>query len=203
MNEEQLVGRARSGDIEAFEALVAEYDGRIYNMAYRMLGNPEDARDVTQDAFLKAYSSIGGFRGDASFSTWLYRIAKNVCLDVLRRRSRRTVFSLDDPMETEEGELDRQLAGELPDPEDALLDSEVRDAVKDAILRLPPHHRSIIVLRDIEDLSYEEIAEILEIGLGTVKSRLYRARSALSANLASLELFHHRGVGPGERREGQ
>ncbi|MFO7942461.1 MAG: sigma-70 family RNA polymerase sigma factor [Bacillota bacterium] len=201
MDEERLVDLARSGDVSAFESLVEEYDGRIYNMAFRMLGNPEDARDVTQETFLKAYSSLSRFRGDSSFSTWVYRIAKNACLDFLRRRSRGTVFSLDQPLDTEEGELERQVPGDLPDPEEVALDSEVRRAVSEAIANLPPHHRSIIVLRDIEDLSYEEIAEVLEVELGTVKSRLYRARTSLSRVLGSSELFRDRGVGPGERRD--
>ncbi len=201
MNEEQIIDMARAGDVTAFESLVEEYDGRIYNMAFRMLGNVEDARDVAQETFLKAYTSLDRFRGDASFSTWLYRIAKNACLDILRRRGRRTIYSLDDPVETDEGEVDRQLAGHLPDPEGVALDTEVREAVEAAIAGLAPHHRTIIVLRDIEELTYEEIAEVLEMELGTVKSRLYRARCALSRSLGELELFDDRGVGPGERRE--
>ncbi len=201
LDEDRLVALARSGEVPAFEALVAEYEGRIYNMSYRMLGNAEDARDAAQDTFLKAYSSLDRFRGDSSFSTWLYRIAKNACLDMLRKRGRGTVYSLDEPLGTEDGEMERQLPGDLPDPEDAALDSEIREAVADAIAGLPPHHRAIIVLRDIEELTYEEIAEVLEVELGTVKSRLYRARAALSRSLAALELFRDRGVGPGERRE--
>ncbi|MFP4200414.1 MAG: RNA polymerase sigma factor [Clostridia bacterium] len=201
-DEERLVNLARSGDVSAFETLVEEYDGRIYNMSFRMLGNSEDARDITQETFLKAYSSLPRFRGDSTFSTWVYRIAKNACLDFLRRRSRGMAFSLDEPLNTEEGELERQIPGDLPDPEEVALDSEVRRAVADAIANLPPHHRSIIVLRDIEDLRYEEIAEVLEVELGTVKSRLYRARAALSKVLGSSELFRDRGVESDERREG-
>lgn len=197
-----MVALAQEGEIAAFESLVEEYEKRIYNLAYRMLGNTEDARDAAQETFLKAYAALANFRGDSSFSTWLYRIAKNACLDVLRARGRVHTFSLDDPLHTEDGEIDRQVEGDLPAPEEVLLAREAESVINDALGQLNEHHRSVVVLRDIEGFSYEEIAEILDVRLGTVKSRLYRARVALHSQLADTELFRERSVQHSEGGEG-
>jgi len=202
VDEQQLVTLAQEGEIAAFESLVQEYENRIYNLAYRMLGNTEDARDAAQETFLKAYAALERFRGDSSFSTWLYRIAKNACLDVLRARGRARTFSLDDPLHTEDGEIDRQIEGDLPAPEEVLLSREAESVIHDALGQLSEHHRSVVVLRDLEGFSYEEIAEILDVRLGTVKSRLYRARAALHSHLVDTELFRERSVQHSEGGEG-
>ena len=201
MDEQQCIRLAQRGEVAAFESLVKAYEGPIYNLAYRMLGNAEDAMDATQDTFLKAYSALPRFRGDASFSTWLYRIAKNVCLDRLRHRKRHPTVSLDDPMPTDDGEISRQVSSSNPDPEDLALSGEIQDILDRALGELPSHHRAVIVLRDLQGFSYEEIADVLEIELGTVKSRLYRARTALHDRLAPMELFSDRDVNRSERRE--
>lgn len=201
MDEQRLVAMAQRGEIAAFESLIEAYEARIYNLAYRMLGNPEDARDAAQETFLKAYSALRRFRGDSSFSTWIYRIARNSCLDAIRTRKRSRTYSLDDPVDTGDGEVTRQIEGDLPSPDEVILTRERQTVINDALAELPDHHRSVLVLRDIEGFSYEEIAEVLEVKLGTVKSRLYRARSALHERLEQMELFRDRSVWQSEGRE--
>ncbi len=202
LTDAELVRLSTNGNEEAFEKLLDKYEGKIFNLAYRMLGNVEDAEDATQDAFMKAYSSLSGFRGDSSFSTWLYRIAKNVCLDEIRRRQRNPVHSLDKPIKTDEGDqLERQIEDDSPTPEDTIVTNEQQVVIEKAMQKLPAHHRTVIIFRDIEGFSYSQIAEILDVKLGTVKSRLYRARNNLKVVLEEMELFQHRGVNQPERRE--
>lgn len=201
MDEKRLVALAQKGEIAAFETLIEAYETRIYNLAYRMLGDAEDARDVAQETFLKAYSALGRFRGDASFSTWIYRIGRNCSLDAIRARTRSRTYSLDAPVDTGDGEVTRQVKGDLPDPDEVVLTQERQDVINSALAELPDHHRAVVVLRDIEGFSYEEIAEILEVRLGTVKSRLYRARTALHDRLEQMELFRDHVVRQSEGRE--
>ncbi len=198
VDEQRMLSLAREGEVAAFEALIEGYEDKIYSLAFRMLGNSEDARDAAQETLLKAYSGLQRFRGDASFSTWIYRIAKNVCLDILRRRSKQRTYSLDEPMELGDGEVSRQFAGDMPAPEDVVMHGEVRDSINSALAEISEHHRVVIILRDIEGFTYEEIANILEIELGTVKSRLYRARASLHEILSEMELFRDRAVGQSE-----
>ena len=200
LQERRLITLSQQGEVAAFEELVEEYQGRIYNLAFRMLGNSEDALDVCQESFLKAYKALPRFRGDSSFSTWLYRIAQNVCLDALRRRNRQITFSLDEDLETEDGMMPRQFSGDLPDPEETVVHRELQHVVDQALSALSEDHRQIIVLRDFDGCSYEEIADILDIELGTVKSRLYRARSALHRLLEPMELFREFRVNRDEGR---
>lgn len=180
--EQAVVRRVLNGDVNAFEALVTAYEKNVYNLALRMTGNPEDAADMTQEAFLKAYNSLESFRGDSKFSVWLYRIVSNVCLDFLRRRSRRGTVSLS--AEGDDGE-DVQL--DIPDEEqspEALLERRMtREAVRRGLDALPPDSRQILLLREIQGLRYEEIAAALDIEVGTVKSRIFRARKRLCAFL--------------------
>jgi RNA polymerase sigma-70 factor (ECF subfamily) len=171
----ELLARSKVGDVAAFTLLVRRYEERVYNLAYRMTGNPSDAADVAQEAFMAAFEGLGRFRGDAAFYTWLYRIAVNKALMHRRTRDMRPEFaaSADDA-----SPLDA--AGDPADgPEDRALSNERSAAVQDAIARLPEDYRAIIVLRDIEGFEYEEIADILTIALGTVKSRLHRGRLLL------------------------
>ena len=180
--EAQIVRRVLQGDVNAFERLVTEYEKAVYAIAQRMTGNPEDAADMTQETFIKAYNSLQSFRGDSKFSVWLYRIASNVCLDFLRSRSRKPTVSLSvEDDEGEEGQLD--IADESQSPELLMERGLTRDAVRRGLDTLPPDYRQILLLREIQGLSYDEIASALEIEVGTVKSRIFRARKRLCAFL--------------------
>ena len=176
--EAQIVRRVLAGDVNAFGTLVTEYEKGVYAIAQRMTGNPEDAADMTQETFIKAYNSLQSFRGDSKFSVWLYRIASNVCLDFLRSRSRKPAVSLSvEDDEGEETELD--IADESQSPELLLERGLTRDAVRRGLQALPPDYKQILLLREIQGLSYEEIADVLQIEVGTVKSRIFRARKRL------------------------
>ena len=176
--EAAIVRKVLGGDANAFETLVLEYEKNVYNIALCMTGNSEDAADMTQEAFIKAYNSLQSFRGDSKFSVWLYRIVSNVCLDFLRSKNRRPTVSLS--VEDDDGE-DAQLdvADESQSPE-LLLDRKLtRDSVRRGLDSLPPDYRQILLLREIQGLSYDEIAQALSLEVGTVKSRIFRARKRL------------------------
>ena len=200
--DEQLVKTCQNGHWEAFESLVARYERKIYNLAFRLSGNAEDANDLAQETFVRLYRSIHTFRGQSAFSTWLYRIATNVCLDELRRRQRHPTISLDAPMETEEGQMEREVVDLTQLPEFVYESKELRQVIQGLVAELSEDHRTVLVLRDFENLSYEEIAEILGCQLGTVKSRLNRARAALKDKiLLQRELFDSLVHQRSERRE--
>lgn len=193
--EAELIARARAGDGDAFAELVRPFEGKVYNLALRMCGNREDAFDLAQESFLKVYRSLGRFRGTATFSTWLYRIVCNTCLDQLRRQRRAGIAaSLDEPVEAEDGIVHREVADRTFEPEEAVLRTEVRREVIAAVRLLPAHHRLAIILRELEGLTYEEIAARTGTSLGTVKSRISRARSAVKDHLAARELLPAAGV---------
>ena len=175
----ECIRRCQQGDPQAFEEIVKLYEKRIYNLSFRMMGNHEDANDLAQEAFIRVYHSIEQFRGDARFSTWLYRIATNVCLDELRKRSRRQTESLDEPVPTADGEVLREIPDWANNPEEELDRSEIQNMVQRGIQALPDEQRTALILRDLQGHTYEEIAEILDISLGTVKSRINRGRMAL------------------------
>ncbi|MCL6581899.1 MAG: sigma-70 family RNA polymerase sigma factor [Firmicutes bacterium] len=191
----ELVARAAAGDGDAFGELVRPLEDKVYALAYRMCGDREDAYDLAQEALLKAYRALPRFGGRSSFATWLYRIVANTCLDRLRALRRAgPVVSLDNPLPTRSGELHREAADPTYDPERLTLAAEAEAEVQRALGRLSPDHRLVILLRDYEDRSYEEIAEIMGCSLGTVKSRLNRARAALRARLVQGELPSRPGV---------
>ena len=176
--EAAIVRKVLDGDVNAFETLVLEYEKNVYNISLRMTGNSEDAADMTQEAFIKAYNSLQSFRGDSKFSVWLYRIVSNVCLDFLRSRNRRPTVSLS--VEDDDGE-DTQLdvADDSQSPE-LLLDRKLtRESVRRGLDSLPPDYRQILLLREIQGLSYDEISQALGLEVGTVKSRIFRARKRL------------------------
>lgn len=181
--EREIIESVRSGETEAFGALVAEHQNRVFSLALRMVGNEEDARDLAQEAFIRAYTSLAGFRGDSKFSVWLYRLTSNICIDFLRSRARRQAVSLTyDDDEAEGGEM------EIPDerfsPEAGLERSELREAVRRGLDTLSPEFRDILLLREIDGLSYAEIGEALQLEEGTVKSRIFRARKKLTEFLS-------------------
>lgn len=180
--EAAVIRRVNEGDVNAFEELVAAYEKNVYNLALRMTGNAQDAEDMAQEAFIKAYNSLPSFRGDSKFSVWLYRIVSNVCLDFLRRQNRRPTSSLS--VEDEDGEETQlDVPDESQSPELLLERSLTRDAVQRGLLALSGEQRQILLLREIQGLSYEEIAQALELETGTVKSRIFRARKRLCAFL--------------------
>lgn len=181
--EAQVIERILKGDINAYEQLVTQYEKSVYNLALRMTDNPEDAADMAQEAFIKAYNNLSSFRGDSKFSVWLYRIVSNVCLDFLRKQSRRPSVSLS--VEDDDGE-DVQL--DVPDesmsPESQLERKLTRESVRRGLAQLPEDYRQILLLRELQGLSYDEISQVLNIGVGTVKSRIFRAREKLCAFLS-------------------
>ncbi len=186
--EMDLVRRARQGETRAFDRLVQEHYVLVYNTAYRMLGNPDQAEDATLEAFARAYRSLDRFRGDSSFSTWLYRIVTNVCLDYLRSPAQQAV-SLDEGR-GEDGDLTWEVPDESQNPASAALQHRRQHLVHQALQRLSSEHRAVLVLYDLNGFSYEEVGSILGVPVGTVKSRLNRARHALREELApELELF--------------
>ncbi len=183
-----LVQRAAAGDHDAFRELVEEYQKRVLGVVTGMLHDREAALEVTQETFIKAYRSLGGFKGDASFYTWIYRIAVNLAIDHRRREWRRPMGDSVRPGPGDgapaESILDR-LRDEHPsaDPFQATKDAELRERVRQAVDELTPDHRAVILLREVEGLSYEEISQVMQCSKGTVMSRLHYARQKLQAQL--------------------
>ena len=174
--EARALEAAQRGDVVAFNQLVLQYQGVVYNVALRTLGNAEDAADVSQEAFISAFRAIRDFRG-GSFKSWLLRITVNGCYDLLRRRQRRPTSSLDELTDESDGDVgppDRALG-----PEAAALGAETAHVIEEALATLPEDQRALVVLCDVQGLSYEEAAEVTDVALGTVKSRLSRARARL------------------------
>lgn len=174
MDDNKLAKRAASGDSAAFERLVKTYESRVYTMAYRMTGNHEDASDLTQDAFIRVWRSLDSFKGEAKFSTWLYRVVSNLCADYGRKRARTYELPLD-----EEGEHEITLPDVRYEPDRMLENKEVGASITQAVDTLSPEHREIFIMREIYDMTYAAIADALGIEEGTVKSRLFRARENL------------------------
>lgn len=181
-DESQLVAQARTGDAGAFTELVNRYERKIFRLASNITGNREDAEDVMQEAFLKAFANLERFQGDSRFYTWLVRIAVNEGLMKLRKR-RGNVVSLDQELETEEDSMPREVADWGPSPEQRYAQGEMNRILSTAIDSLEPGFRLVFVLRDIEELSTEDVAGILELSIPAVKSRLLRARLQLREKL--------------------
>jgi RNA polymerase sigma factor (sigma-70 family) len=180
--EREIIRRVKGGDVDAFEALVLANQKQVYTLAFKMLGNEQDANDVSQEAFLKAYRALDSFREDSKFSVWLYRLTSNLCIDFLRSRSRRQAISLSVlDADGEEKELD--IPDEHFSPQELLERSEIRQAVRDGLAKLPEDYRQILLLREIDGLSYAEIGQALSLEEGTVKSRIFRARKKLCSIL--------------------
>ena len=171
----ELARRSQAGDTEAFGELVTKYRAKIFTMVYGMVRNENDAWDLAQEGFLKAWRSIHQFQGRSSFYTWLYSLTVNLAIDSLRRKGRRV-----------EVELDDAIPSSLPSPRANYQRTEIREHINAALAQLSPEHRAVIVLKEIEDLQYQEIAEILNLSIGTVMSRLFYGRKKLQSILRPL-----------------
>src|SRR5437763_6307028 len=192
-----LVRAAKAGDISAFEQLVHRYDRNVFRIAQHITQNREDAEDVVQDAFLKAYENLKNFQEQSKFYTWLVRIAVNEALMRLRRRRPERMVSLDEEVKTEEDSMPREVADWSPNPEQLYNQAELRDILSRTIQGLPPGFRTVFVLRDVEGLSTEETAEALDLSIPAVKSRLLRARLQLRERLN--RFFQKRESGDGTK----
>lgn len=193
--EKLLVAKSKKGNLDAFEELISAYERKAYNIAYRMMGNEEDAKDMAQEAFIKIYKSIQNFREESSFSTWLYRIVTNVCLDELRKRKKDKLVPLELSIETEKGTAIVELSAERETPEDIYERVEKRHLIQNTISSLGEDYKTVIILRDIQGFGYEEIATMLNCSLGTIKSRINRARNLLKEKLRyQLELYEKKSV---------
>src|SRR6202166_4536871 len=196
-DEMALVGRAKAGDVGAFEELVRRYDRNVFRIAQHITQNREDAEDVVQDAFLKAYGNLAKFQEQSKFYTWLVRIAVNEALMKLRRRKPERTVSLDEEVKTEDDSLPREVADWSPNPEQMYNQAELRDILTRTIQGLPEGFRTVFVLRDKEGLSTEETAEALGLSIPAVKSRLLRARLQLRERLN--RYFRKKASGDGDQ----
>lgn len=185
IDDQSLIQRARRGDLEAFNSLVLQYQDSVYHVAYRIMGDPQSASDVVQEAFITAFRRLDTFRG-GSFKAWLMRIATNQCYDELRRIKRRPATSVEDL-----GDPERDDAPDLPDqsdlPEQVAQQRELQRAIAQCIQSLGPDQRAVIVMSDIEEMNYQEIADAVGANLGTIKSRLSRARAAVRDCLQAVQ----------------
>ncbi len=177
-----VIASALAGDQDAYAQILARYRGPLFHMLLKMVHNKEEAEDLTQEAFMKAFRALASFNEEYAFSTWLYKIAANNCIDYLRKKRLQT-FSYNKPIASKEGELQREYADETVATDKPMLDSEKTRMINLAIDDLPPKYKTAIELRHKEELSYEDIAQKLNIPLGTVKARIFRAREMLKRKL--------------------
>ena len=185
-----LIDRCKRGDLSAFDELVRLYEKQVYNFAYRMTGNYDDANDIAAEAFIKVFQAVGTFRGESSFSTWLFRIVTNLFLDHRKRSKSYVNVPLDEYIELEESSVARQIEDPAPGPSELLESAERSEIVMKAICELPEYQRMMVLLFHTMGQTYEEIAESLGLPIGTVKSRLNRARLSLKEKLEPMrELF--------------
>lgn len=178
MQDELLIRRAQRGDAGAFEQLLLEHQKNVYNLCYRMAGNPDDAMDLSQETFLRAWRCLDQYQFASAFSTWLYRLCSNICIDFLRRRRRQQTVPL--TFEDADGEEQTYAVPDAqPLPEEQVELKLTRETLAAAMAQLLPEHRAVLQLRVVNEMSYEQIADVLDIQIGTVKSRLSRARNQL------------------------
>jgi len=196
-DEQDLVAKAKQGDTASFSVLLRRYEGKIFRLAMNITQNREDAEDVVQEAFLKAYGNLAQFQEQSKFYTWLVRIAVNEALMKLRRRKPERTVSLDEDIKTEDDSLPREIADWSPNPEQQYNQAELREILSKTIQGLPPGFRTVFVLRDVEGLSTEETAAALELSVPAVKSRLLRARLQLRERLG--RFFQKRESGDGDQ----
>ncbi|MCP4723646.1 MAG: sigma-70 family RNA polymerase sigma factor [bacterium] len=177
-----IVKRALDGEQDAYNTLLKKYRGAIYSLVYKMVKNREEAEDLVQETFIKAFSALATFNAQYAFSTWLFKIASNNCIDYLRKKRLQTM-SIDKPTEAKDGPITRELPDPIVNPEAELIDTERKSIIEVAIDSLPAKYRIAILMRHKEEKSYEEIAEALNVPLGTVKARIFRAREKLKKHL--------------------
>jgi len=182
----ELVKQAQKNDLGAFEELVRIYKDRIYGLCYQLTNNQADAQDLAQEVFIRAYTGLASFRNEADFGTWLHRIAVNQWINFKRKQKRHTLISLDAPIQTSEGEMTREVAVTEEDPQEIYEQMELQGFVRKALDQLSTEHRTVLVLRELQGYSYDEIASVVGCTLGTVKSRINRARQALKEMVNAL-----------------
>lgn len=182
-----LIDRSQRGDRGAFDDLIRKHERRAYQYACRLTSNPEEAADVVADAFVRVNNALPNFKGQSAFTTWLYRILTNCFLDLRKKEKSRQALSLESALQTADGELERQVEDDSPTPYDRAEMGERESAVQLAVEQLPEYQRAMIIMYHGEGLAYEEIAEALDLPIGTVKSRLNRARLSLREILADQE----------------
>lgn len=190
--EQELIQRAKDGDEQAFAALMEQNQTRVYNLALRMTGNPDDAAELSQEAFLNAWRGLGKFHGESSFATWIYRLTSNACIDFLRRAKRRSSLSMTVSLDDEDESRQAELPDERYSPERQAEQRELQDTIRTGLSSLSEEHRQVLVLRELDGFSYSEIAQQLDLEEGTVKSRISRARLALRNYLLSTGNFSSR-----------
>jgi len=178
----ELIQQALQGNQSAYESLLKRYKDLVYSVMYKMVRNPQEAEDLTQEAFMKAFNALASFNEEFAFSTWLMKIATNNCIDLLRRRKLKTM-SIDEPVQYKDEKVQIELPDREATPEKKILTRERAQIINEAIESLPPRYKHVIVLRHKEEKSYEEIADILNLPLGTVKARIFRAREMLNQKL--------------------
>lgn len=195
MNEKEiiLIKKSQKGDVDAFEALISDNTRFVYNIALKMLKNKEDAEDLSQEALIKVYKNIDSFNMDSSFKTWMYRIVVNTCLDHMRK-NKTTVVSIDKPIKTEHNEFQVDLEDKRPTPEEIFERKETQKLIISALNQLDDSFKTAIILRDINDFSYEEISDILTCSMGTVKSRISRGRQKLREIIEKDETLNLYGI---------
>lgn len=176
---DNIIEKAKQGDMAAFEQIVLKYQGIIYNTAFKISSNSEDAYDITQETLLKIYKNIKHFEGKSKFTTWIYRIVTNTALDFIKKYRKANVYSLNAEMGEEGDSYIDNIKDDSPTPHELVESAETQKLVQKALDKLSPNHKAVLVLRDINGLSYEEIAQVLLCSEGTVKSRINRARAAL------------------------
>lgn len=182
----ELVTKAGRGDLPAFEQLLNFYQDRVFSHCYRLTSNNDDAEDLAQEVFIRAFRSIKSFRQEADFGTWLHRITVNSWINWQRQNKKLVIFSLDEPLPTSEGEVSREIAASEDSPLEAMERQELGKEVRAALDRLTPEYRQVLILREMEGYSYEEISRILDCSLGTVKSRISRGRRDIKKEIAKL-----------------
>jgi len=187
----ELIKRAIDGDEGAYRELLQNYHGAIFNLLFKMVRNREETEDLVQEAFMKAFRALPSFNEEYAFSTWLYKIAINNCIDHMRKKRLKT-YSMNKPVQSKDGEIEREFPDTSMSPDKKLLSDERATLIENAIDDLPENYKVAIVLRHSEEKSYEEIAQILNIPLGTVKARIFRAREMLKKMLKS-KLSPHMG----------
>ena len=185
ISDERLIEMARQGELGAFEELVARHRDKVYGRILTMMRNEDEAVELAQEAWVKAWQRLGQFQGDSGFSTWLMRIAINLCLDQLRKRQRHRTDSLEQ-IEEEHGGIECRLPSPSANPAESVQREELRQAIEDAIAKLSPAHRAVLVLHEFEEIAYKEIARMMGCSIGTVMSRLFYARKRMAALLGEL-----------------